>query len=94
MTRSGNRILYHPKVTEDLKSIDAHIKLRIKKAIESKLAVAPEIYGEPLRGTLKQSWKLRVGDWRIGYIIVKKIVKIIIIGHRSRIYEEFERRIK
>ena len=56
--------------------------------------VAPEIYGEPLRGTLKQSWKLRVGDWRIGYIIVKKIVKIIIIGHRSRIYEEFERRIK
>ena len=45
-------------------------KERIKRAIERKLMTAPEMYGERLKGTLKDLWKLRVGDYRV--IFLKK----------------------
>ena len=59
-------LIYHPQVPEkDLPRISAEGKLRIRKAIEEKLTLAPEQFGDPLRRTLKGYWKLRVGDDRV-----------------------------
>lgn len=82
------KILYHPKVKEeDLPAIDFSIQKRIFHAIETRLMSAPEKYGKPLRGTLKSYWKLRIGDYRIVYKIVKKEVWVFLIIHRDKVYQ-------
>lgn len=45
---------------------------RIARALDTRLAVIPEQTGEPLRGTLKGYWKLRIGDYRVVYKIVRR----------------------
>ena len=79
---------YHPDVEEkDLPKISGGVKPKIRKAIEAKLARAPERFGEPLRRTLKGYWKLRVEDYRVIYKIQGKSVTIFRIGHRREVYE-------
>lgn len=57
-------IRYHPDVKKvDLSRIDKRSRSRIRTAIEERLANQPEVYGKPLRRTLKGYWKLRVGDY-------------------------------
>lgn len=60
------QLLYHAEVRADIAKINEKLKTRIKKAIETRLAVAPQQYGEPLRKTLKGYWKMRVGDHFVG----------------------------
>ena len=56
-------LIYHPQVVEeDMAAIPLNIQRRIARALEARLASAPEQYGEPLRGTLKRYWKLHIGD--------------------------------
>jgi len=87
-------IVYHPDVTEkDIPKLSAFGKDKIKKAIEEKLTIYPEVFGKPLRLSLKGYRKLRVGDHRIIYRIESKKVKIFCIGHRSIVYERANKRI-
>lgn len=84
---------YHPSITtEDLPLLNTDIKLRIRNAIETRLSVAPHEYGEPLRKTLKGYWKLRVGDYRVVYLIEEQAVLIIGIRHRKEVYKLMEKR--
>ena len=62
-------------------------------SMQEKLTENPETFGKPLRRSLKGYWKLRVGDYRIIFKIQGKTVKIMIIGHRSTVYEKAEGRI-
>ncbi len=87
-------LLYHPEVVEeDLPPIPLNVQRRIARALEARLSVAPERYGEPLRGTLKGYWKLRVGDYRVVYKIVGGEVWIFGILHRKEVYQDVIRRI-
>jgi len=87
--KSSFSILYHPDVpTKDLPRISKDIQHRIKKAIENKLTLLPEEFGEPLRRTLKGYWKLRMGDYRVIYKITGHTVIILRIGHRREVYEK------
>ncbi len=61
--------------------------LIIKKAIEEKLSITPEIFGKPLQHSLKGYRRLRIGAYRAIFIIKGKIVVIIHIGHRSSVYK-------
>ena len=78
---------YHKAVKGDLKNLEALIKARIKCAIETRLAVDPIKFGEPLKGNLKRFRKLRIGDYRIVYRVIQEEVIILGIGHRKYIYE-------
>jgi mRNA interferase RelE/StbE len=83
---------YHPSVKdEDIPKLDKAIAARIKKAIETKLLIAPQKYGIPLRRTLKGYWKLRVGDYRIVFRV--KDIEILVFGvlHRKEVYEIVEK---
>lgn len=85
---------YHPAVrTDDIPGLNANIKSRIRTAIEARLSVAPHEYGEPLRKTLKGYWKLRVGAYRVVYLIEDQNALIIGISHRKEVYRVMERRI-
>ena len=87
------RLRYHPSVvTDDIPSLNARLKRRVRKAIESRLASAPHHYGELLRKTLKGYWKLRVGDYRVVFKIVKDDVWILGIIHRKNVYDRIGKR--
>jgi mRNA interferase RelE/StbE len=84
---------YHPDVkTIDIPLLDAKLRTRIKNAIENRLMIAPHLYGEPLRKTLRGYWKLRVGDYRVVFKIVDEEVWILGIIHRKKVYEEIKKR--
>lgn len=85
---------YHPDVKSiDVPLLNAKLRKRVKAAIEERLETAPHQYGEPLRKTLKGYWKLRVGDYRVVYKIIKNGVRILGIIHRKKIYKMAKRRI-
>lgn len=87
-------IFYHQLVVEeDIPKLGTADKNNIKKAVENKLTTNPEIFGKPLRKSLKGYRKLRVGDYRVIYRIEGKKVKIFYIGHRSIVYKNANKRI-
>jgi mRNA interferase RelE/StbE len=88
------KLVYHSEVREtDIPKLDRKIQGRIKKAIESRLTVAPHQYGEPLKRTLKGYWKLRVGDYRVVFRVSGTEVWIFGIIHRKDIYDRVKHRL-
>jgi mRNA interferase RelE/StbE len=86
-------VIYHPDVKgRDIPKINGDVRGRIKKAIGTRLMVAPQEYGEPLRKTLKGYWKLRVGDYRIVFKIDGDEILILGICHRKGVYPLMESR--
>ena len=81
-------------VSHDLPAIPANMQGRIRRAIESRLATAPDRYGERLRRDLAGAWKLRVGNYRIVFDLHAKLrrVHVLIIAHRSVVYGQISRR--
>ncbi len=75
--------LQNPKELRKISTADLR---SIKEAIEEKLTSAPEVFGKPLRFSLKGHRSLRVGDYRIIYRIDRFVVRIILIAHRSKVY--------
>jgi mRNA interferase RelE/StbE len=73
-------------VNKDLPIILEPWKTEIKRAIAAKLMTRPEVYGRPLRRSLKGYRKLRVGDYRIVFRIEENKVKVFVIQHRTTVY--------
>lgn len=87
-------VVYHYLVVkEDIPKLPVVWKNKIRKAIEEKLTAKPDMYGKPLRRSLKGFRKLRVVDYRIVYRIERTTVKILVIQHRSIVYATAERRV-
>jgi mRNA interferase RelE/StbE len=74
-------------VKDDIPRLSSEWRENIKKAIETKLTSHPDLYGKPLRKSLKNYRKLRVGDYRIIFRIENQIVKVFVIQHRSVVYK-------
>jgi mRNA interferase RelE/StbE len=86
-------IKYHPEVQKiDLPKIDPKNKAMIKKAIEDRLMIKPEIYGKPLRRTLKGYWKMRVGEYRVIFKVVEKKIMVLGIINRKDVYPQVTKR--
>ena len=75
-------------VKTDIPKLPKSEKIKIKRAIEAKLTRNPIEFGKPLRYSLKGARRLRVGDYRIIYIIDKNTVLITKIGHRKEVYDD------
>ena len=80
------RVVITSRAERELRRLDKSIKNRIVSAIHS-LASEPRPPG-CLKVKGEELWRIRVGDWRIGYGIDDraKIVDVIRIGHRSQFY--------
>jgi len=88
------KLFYHPDILKhDLPKIPQNIKETIRKAIETRLAEAPFIAGEPLRQSLKGHRKLRVGDYRVIYRVEGNEIIVLKIGHRKEVYSKVFSRI-
>ena len=84
---------YHRLVPNDLAPIDSFWQQQILGAIEDKLVVHPDLFGKPLRQSLKGCRSLRVGDYRVVFRIEKMIIRVLAIIHRSSKYKGVEKRI-
>lgn len=85
---------YHEDVVRrDIPALPKKERGNIQRAITEKLTTQPEVFGKPLRRSLRGYRRLRVGDYRVIYRIEKSSVKIFAIGHRSVVYEEHVKRI-
>lgn len=88
-------ICVHPQVKSDFSNLDPPIQERIKKRISNRLTQKPEYFGEPLRGTLDDFWKFRVGDYRVVFDIDQdqEVLRILAVAHRKEAYQRVKRRI-
>jgi mRNA interferase RelE/StbE len=82
------RIDYTPQATKQLKAIrDGRVSAPIKRAIE-KLSANPRPSGcLKLVGEVDQ-WRVRVGDWRVVYVIEdgRLVVLVVRVAPRSGVY--------
>lgn len=87
------KIRYDSRVKDYVASLSSAMRKRIREAIMEKLVEHPEIYGKPLRHSLAGFRGLRVGSYRIIFLIRKKNeVFILLIAHRKNAYKEITKR--
>lgn len=81
-------------VRKDLPVILEPWKSDIKKAIDTKLMTRPEVYSRPLRRSLKNYRKLKVGGYRIIFRIEEQNIIVLVIQHRSIVYSSANKRVE
>jgi mRNA interferase RelE/StbE len=77
-----------PRARKDLEALPDHVLARVVQKIES-LGRTPRPTGcRKLKG-YKDEWRVRVGDWRVVYIVedAAKLISITRIAHRREVYE-------
>jgi len=84
---------YHRLVPNDLATLDSFWQQQVLGAVEDKLVIHPDLFGKPLRQSLKGCRSLRVGDYRVVFRIEKMTIRVLAIVHRSSKYRGVERRI-
>lgn len=86
-------VVYHYQVVrKDIPNLPSVWREKIKIAIEEGLVTRPEVYGKPLRRSLKGYRKLRVGNYRVIFRIERNKIFILIIQHRSVVYKSVGKR--
>jgi mRNA interferase RelE/StbE len=85
------QIRFEKKAKQELDKLGASERNRILKFLSERLSPLedPRSIGDSLKGTLKEFWKYRVGDYRIIALIEDEevIILVVRIGHRSRVYK-------
>jgi mRNA-degrading endonuclease RelE of RelBE toxin-antitoxin system len=91
------QLRFTPDAAADIQKLDGSLKRQLRKALEKKLAVNPEGYGLPLRGTLANFWKHEFARHRVIYRIYPqlRVVAICAVGIRKQgdaadIYRQLE----
>lgn len=77
-----------PTARKELEDLPDPVLARVVRKLES-LADVPRPSGcKKLKGC-KDQWRIRIGDWRVVYIINEtvKLVSIVRIAHRREVYE-------
>ena len=90
------RIFLTNEFLKQLKKIDSRIRKGLEKKIEE--YISPQLKQEPhfgknvkkLRGYVPETWRYRIGSFRLFYIIdeVEKIVALISIDDRTDAYRK------
>ncbi len=89
-------IEYNDVAEASILSLDKPIRQRVLAFMGERVAASenPRVLAEPLQGELKGLWRFRVGDYRIICDIAERVrvVEVLEVGHRSRIYRKPLRR--
>lgn len=80
-------IRYDVRIQDDVVDMPRATRDRIQNTIKQKLTAHPEIFGKPLRHTLAHFRSLRIGEYRVVYLIEKKEVLVLVIAHRRHVYD-------
>ena len=80
-------------VRDDIPRLGTFERRQIKDTIQIKLTSAPEQFGKPLQRPHNGYWSLRVGSYRIIYMIKGNMVRVLVIQTRGEVYETLSKRI-
>ena len=74
--------------TRELSALDRQVASRVAKRVRWLAENLDSIKPQPLSGELSELYKLRVGDYRVIYEILRAEQTIVVhaIGHRREIY--------
>lgn len=88
MLDSPYRISLTKRASRETRKLDRQILARIAAAIDG-LVANPRPPGSLKVKTAERQWRIRVGDWRIGYELDDQArqVTIITVGHRREFYD-------
>lgn len=96
-SKSPFGLRYTADAAADIKALDGSVRKQLRKVLEKKLAVDPEGYGLPLRGSLTGYWKHQFGNHRVVYRIYPQhqVVVVCSVGVRKQgdaedIYRQLE----
>lgn len=78
---------WEKEALDDLQKIDRPIVKRILNKISWLSQYFNNITPEPLSGDMSGQFKLRVGDWRVVYVIEADTIVIKAVGHRREVYK-------
>jgi mRNA interferase RelE/StbE len=81
------RILFTPRALRDLRAVPDRDRARIGVRIDA-LALQPRPDGARKLAAADDIYRLRVGDYRILYVVADRVVTVTVvrIGHRRDIY--------
>jgi mRNA interferase RelE/StbE len=87
-TPEAYRISLSSRAGKETRKLERQILARVAKAIDS-LADDPRPPGCHKVKSAENLWRIRVGDWRIGYEVddETRVVTIITVGHRREFYD-------
>ena len=73
---------------KELDSIDDPLFERIDRKVLA-LAEDPRPVGSKKLKGFKNSWRIRIGDWRVVYVVddAAKLVNVTRVAHRREVYE-------
>jgi mRNA interferase RelE/StbE len=96
-SKSPFELRYTSDAAADIKALDGSVRNQLRKVLEKKLAIDPEGYGLPLRGSLAGYWKHQFGNHRVVYRIYPQhhVVAVCSVGVRKQgdaedIYRQLE----
>jgi mRNA interferase RelE/StbE len=96
-SKSPFELRYTSDAAAEIKALDGSVRNQLRKVLEKKLAVDPEGYGLPLRGSLVGYWKHQFGNHRVVYRIYPQhhVAVVCSVGVRKRgdaedIYRQLE----
>jgi len=78
-----------PKATRQLKSLSIGVRQEVSRAIKS-LADEPRSIGVKKLSGEKDIYRVRVGNYRVLYQIIDKVLVIVVVsvGHRREVYRD------
>lgn len=82
------RILFEAEANDDVRALPLTMRARLDTVI-TRLESWPNVSGaKPLRGDWKGHYRIRMGDWRVIFKVVRPDLIIVRIAHRSNVYED------
>lgn len=85
-------VRYDPRVADDIHALSKTLRERLRITIEGKLTTRPEVFGKPLRHSLLGFRSLRIGEYRVVFLIKGQEVLVVLIAHRKHVYDIAQRR--
>jgi mRNA interferase RelE/StbE len=89
------RVEFADETKKEFRDLGHVAAAEILDAVEKKLTVDPEGYGDPLRKDLSGYFKLAVGQWRVVYHVDDDLVLVLVLavgkraeGDRENIYDQ------
>ena len=82
------QVLIAPEAQADVLELPVTMRARLDGVI-ARLEKWPNLSGaKPLRGEWKGHYRIRMGDWRVIFKVVRPNLIVVRIAHRSAVYEE------
>ena len=77
-----------PEAQRDVLALPVTMRARFDDVV-TRLEAWPAVSGaKPLRKELKGHYRIRMGDWRVIFHVVRPNLIVVRIAHRSTVYED------